>query len=70
MFISLGPLANRFIPDEINKNPTYILYTILLLGISALVIFLFIKKRKSNAIKKDAAHSQEPVFVLKNQAED
>jgi uncharacterized membrane-anchored protein len=46
MFISLGPLANRFIPDEINKNPTYILYTILLLGISALVIFLFIKKKK------------------------
>lgn len=53
LFISFGPLANRFIPEEINKNPTYIFYTILLLlGITALVIYLFIRKRKGNEFLK------------------
>jgi hypothetical protein len=53
LFISIGPLANRFIPEKINKNPTFIFYTILvLLGITALVIYIFIKKRKRNEFKK------------------
>jgi hypothetical protein len=53
LFISLGPLANRFIPEKINKNPTFIFYTILvLLGITALIIYIFIKKRKRNEFKK------------------
>jgi hypothetical protein len=47
LFISIGPLANRFIPEDINKNPTYIFYTILLLvGITAFIIFFLIRKRK------------------------
>lgn len=50
---SLGPLASKFLPDEVNKNPTYVFYTTLfLLVITAFVIFLFIRKRKSNVIKK------------------
>ncbi|WP_210364265.1 DUF1129 family protein [Bacillus sp. REN3] len=45
LFISLGPLANRLIPEDINKNPTYIFYTILLLsGIAVIVIFFAIRK--------------------------
>lgn len=47
-FISIGSLANRFIPESINKNPTYIIYTILVLGgITLLVIYLLVKKWKN-----------------------
>lgn len=53
LFISLGPLANRFIPEDINKNPTYIFITILLiLGVTAILIFVLIKKRKNTHIPK------------------
>lgn len=48
-FMSLDPLANRFIPEEINQNPTYITYTVLLvLAIAAVGIFIMIKKRKTS----------------------
>jgi hypothetical protein len=48
LFISLGPLASWFIPKDINKNPTYIFYT-LLLYISGCSIYYFhgyLKKKK------------------------
>lgn len=48
LLISIGPLANRLIPEEINKNPTYIFYTILLLvGMIAFIIFFMLRKRKN-----------------------
>jgi hypothetical protein len=47
IFISLGPLANRFIPEDINNNPTYIFYTILLVAsMTALIIFLISRRAK------------------------
>ncbi|MDA1476971.1 hypothetical protein [Bacillus changyiensis] len=47
LLISLGPLANQFIPEDINKNPIYIFYTILLIaGIAVFIIFLIIRKKK------------------------
>ncbi|WP_416828198.1 DUF1129 family protein [Ectobacillus polymachus] len=53
LFNSLGPLATRFIPEEINRNPTYVFYTTLfLLIITAFVIVIFIRKRKSSTIKR------------------
>lgn len=45
-FLSFGPLANRLIPNDINKNPIYIMYTILLLVIVSTVIILYMMKRK------------------------
>ncbi|WP_413303752.1 hypothetical protein AA0X95_26730 [Bacillus sp. 1P10SD] len=49
LFISLGPIANRFIPEDINKNRTYIFYTVLLLvGITVFIIFFIIRKRKNS----------------------
>ena len=45
LLISLGPLATRFIPEDINENPTYIFYTILVLvGITSIIILLTKKK--------------------------
>jgi uncharacterized membrane-anchored protein len=47
LFLSLGPIAGRFIPEDVNEDPTLILYTIILLVvISAIAIFLLIRKKK------------------------
>jgi hypothetical protein len=49
LLTSIGPLANRYLPKEINNNPTYIFYTVLLLlGITAVVIIFLLKKRKTS----------------------
>ncbi|NMD71743.1 DUF1129 family protein [Bacillus sp. DNRA2] len=46
---SIGPIANRFLPEDVNQNPTYILYTSLILSLIVVVaIFLLIRKRKTN----------------------
>ncbi|MBM7662297.1 putative membrane-anchored protein [Bacillus mesophilus] len=48
LFLSLGPIASRFIPEDIDKNPTYIFYTILILVvITAIVIFFLVKRKRS-----------------------
>lgn len=50
VFISLGPIANRFIPDKTNHNLMYILYTFLgLIIITAVVIFIVYRKRKGKS---------------------
>jgi uncharacterized membrane-anchored protein len=47
LFLSLGPIANRFIPEDVNEDPTLILYTIILLAvISAIAIFVLIRRKK------------------------
>jgi uncharacterized membrane-anchored protein len=47
LFLSLGPIANRFIPEDVNEDPTVILYTVILLAvISATAIFVLIRKKK------------------------
>ncbi|WP_318503245.1 DUF1129 family protein [Bacillus sp. T3] len=54
LFTSIGPLANRLLPEEINKNPTYILYTVLLFFvITGLIIFVLIRKRKIREMKEN-----------------
>ncbi|WP_170140692.1 DUF1129 family protein [Oceanobacillus arenosus] len=50
-FLALGPLATRFIPESINKNPIYIdiAITIALLIIISIGLFVFfIRKRKKD----------------------
>ncbi|MBN8203685.1 DUF1129 family protein [Bacillus sp. NTK034] len=47
LFLSAGPIANRFIPQDVNEDPTYILYTVLaFVIIAAIMIFIFMAKRK------------------------
>jgi hypothetical protein len=47
LFLSLGPIANRFIPEDVNEDPTLILYTVILLAvISAIAIFVLVRKKK------------------------
>ncbi|WHY34664.1 hypothetical protein QNH44_02480 [Cytobacillus firmus] len=47
LFISMGPIANRFIPKDVNENSTYILYTVIaFVIIAAIMVFVFIAKRK------------------------
>ncbi|MGR3766290.1 hypothetical protein [Rossellomorea sp. NS-SX7] len=47
LFLSLGPIANRFLPEDKNQDPTYIFVTIILLvAISALIIYFLIRKKK------------------------
>ncbi|RDW21281.1 hypothetical protein CWR45_03115 [Oceanobacillus chungangensis] len=51
IFMALGPLATRVIPESINKNPTYIAMTIAILIIVSIGILVFIiqkGKRKKN----------------------
>ncbi|WP_147532955.1 DUF1129 family protein [Bacillus marasmi] len=49
---SFGPLANRFLPEEINNNPTYIIFTILiLLVLGAGGSLMYYKKRKTGGLK-------------------
>ncbi|XXM72686.1 DUF1129 family protein [Lysinibacillus sphaericus] len=47
LFLSLGPIANRFIPEDINEDPTAILYTVILLAVmSVIAIFVLIRRKK------------------------
>ncbi|UOE55914.1 hypothetical protein LIT38_02465 [Bacillus sp. CMF12] len=47
LFLSVGPIANRFIPQDVNEDPTYILYTLIaFVIIAAFMIFIFMAKRK------------------------
>lgn len=47
LFLSLGPIANRFIPEDVNEDPTLILYTVIFLAVfSAIVIFVLIRRKK------------------------
>ncbi|WP_175989878.1 DUF1129 family protein [Bacillus sp. Marseille-Q1617] len=47
LFLSLGPIASRFIPEDANEDPTLILYTIILLAvISSIVVFVLVIRRK------------------------
>jgi hypothetical protein len=46
--ISIGPLAERFVPEEINNDPVYIFYTVVfILLITIGIIFLLFRKRKN-----------------------
>jgi uncharacterized membrane-anchored protein len=47
LFLSLGPIASRFIPVDVNEDPTMILFTIILLTvISVIAIFVLIRRKK------------------------
>ncbi|OIU66324.1 DUF1129 family protein [Rossellomorea aquimaris] len=47
LFLSLGPIATRFIPEDVNEDTTLIVYTIILLAvISFIAIFVLIRRRK------------------------
>jgi hypothetical protein len=47
LFLSLGPIASRFIPEEANNDPFYILITILIFVIgAALAVLIFFRQRK------------------------
>lgn len=51
LFLSAGPLAERFIPEDINKNPFYIKLT-LIIGIIVLIVlfsFMYKKAKKESA---------------------
>lgn len=47
LFLSMGPIASRLIPEDVNEDPTMILYTIILLAvISVIAIFVLIRRKK------------------------
>jgi hypothetical protein len=47
LFLSLGPIATRFIPEDVNEDPTLILYTVILLAvISVIAIYIMIRRKK------------------------
>ncbi|KSU59030.1 hypothetical protein AS034_18905 [[Bacillus] enclensis] len=47
LFLSLGPIASRFIPEDVNEDPTMILFTIILLAVvSVIAIFVLIRRKK------------------------
>ncbi|MCM3394674.1 hypothetical protein [Cytobacillus oceanisediminis] len=47
VFLSAGSIANRFIPQDVNEDSTYILYTVIaFIIIAAVMIFVFMAKRK------------------------
>lgn len=50
-FMSVGPIAERFIPENINKDPFYIKLTIIFCVICLIIEFYFLfKKRKKKSI--------------------
>ncbi|WP_335870333.1 DUF1129 family protein [Bacillus sp. 2205SS5-2] len=46
IFLSFGPIANRFIPNEINQNPSYILTTIMIALLSLLLFLYYLLRKK------------------------
>lgn len=47
LFLSMGPITNRLIPQDVNENPAYIFYTVIVLLICAVAaLTFFIVKRK------------------------
>lgn len=51
IFISVGPIAERFIPENINKDPFYIKIAIIFCVICLIIEFYFLfKKRKKKSI--------------------
>lgn len=47
-FISLGPVSSLLIPEDINKDPFYIIITILILLIITIVLFYFLFRKDPN----------------------
>jgi hypothetical protein len=51
LFISMGPIASRFIPEEANNDPFYITITILgFLILTAVAIAIFFSQRKKKEV--------------------
>ncbi|MFZ7102057.1 MAG: DUF1129 family protein [Peptococcaceae bacterium] len=46
ILMAIGPLGNRFIPPEINRNPVYIILAVVLAVILAVVFIYLIGRRK------------------------
>ncbi|AXI07885.1 hypothetical protein CUC15_02335 [Oceanobacillus zhaokaii] len=55
IIMAIGPIATRFIPDSINKNPTYIAITIAILIIVSIGLLVFFI-RKGKREKQSAIH--------------
>jgi hypothetical protein len=49
LFIAIGPIAGKFIPDNVNEDPTSITITAFTgLIITVILVFFFIRKTKSD----------------------